>query len=301
MYKRRSRCSSALFATRDASAPGNPDDKREPAPFGFRATQSRSHYLRNLQIAEMFDAGRSIAEIANTAKLTPTWICSILAATRVRPKSKRGSGIPLGAMPEIVRLNASGWSLRAIGDRYGVSGEAIRQAIIAWPKRKKRAAIAKRREFAKKAKAAGKIPKLSKTTEYAATGALPTERRIGPRNPRAPRAGGGIIGADLVDRLSERRNISLRKAAPLVAALFECLAGALRRGERIEIRGFGVFTVRNYKGHRGRNPRTGQAVEVKPMRVPFFRTSRGFLKRLNAGRGEKERQAEDDDILAQGA
>ena len=101
-----------------------------------------------------------------------------------------------------------------------------------------------------------------------------------------------MIGADLIDRLSQRRNISLRKATPLVAAFFECLVGALRRGERVEIRGFGVFTVRNYKGYRGRNPRTGQAVEVKPMRVALFKPSRKFLKRLNAGRVEKlERRA----------
>jgi integration host factor subunit beta len=101
-----------------------------------------------------------------------------------------------------------------------------------------------------------------------------------------------MITADLIDRLSERRQISLHKATPLVAAFFECLAGALRRGERVEIRGFGVFTVRNYEGHRGRNPRTGQAVEVKPMRVPFFKASREFLKRLNAGRVKKEGEAD---------
>jgi integration host factor subunit beta len=74
----------------------------------------------------------------------------------------------------------------------------------------------------------------------------------------------------------------------LTPVFFECLAGALRRGERVEIRGLGVFTVRNCEGHQGRNPRTGQAVEVKPMRVPFFKASREFLKRLNAGRVKKE-------------
>jgi integration host factor subunit beta len=246
----------------------------------------------------MFDAGKSIVEIANAEHLTPTWICSILDATGVRQKGKRSPGIPLGEMPEIVQLNASGWSLREIGDRYGVSGEAIRQAIITWPKRKKRAAIAKRRELARIAKAAWKIPRLSKTTEYTAAGASAARRRIGPNSPRAPRAGGGMIGADLIDRLSERRHISLHKATSLVAAFFECIAGALRRGERVEIRGFGVFTVRNYEGHRGRNPRTGQAVEVKPMRVPFFKASREFLKRLNAGRGDEERQVPTDEVVA---
>ena len=265
------RFSSTPRATGDPSAPGKPENGNEPARFGFRAMQSRARYLRDLQMAEMFDAGKSVAEIAKSEHLTPTWVRSILDATGVRQKGKRGPRIPLGEMPEIVQLNASGWSLRELGDKYGVSGEAIRQAIITWPKRKKRAAIAKRRQLVKIAKAAGKIPKLSKTTEYPATVALATRRRIGPRSPRAPRAGGGMITADLIDRLSERRHISLRKATPLVVAFFECLAGALRRGERVEIRGFGVFTVRSYEGHRGRNPRTGQASRSSPCVCPSSR------------------------------
>jgi integration host factor subunit beta len=258
--------------------------------------QSRARHLRNLRIAEMFDAGRSVAQIAKAEHLTPTWVCSILDTTGARRKRKRGSGVPLGEMPEIVRLSASGWSLREIGGKYGVSGEGIRQAITSWPKRKRRAAIAKRRESAKIARAAAKIPKLSKTAEYTANEALPADRRIGPKSPRVPRADGATIGADLVDRLSERRNISLRKAAPLVAAFFECLAGALRRGERVEIRGFGVFTIRNHRGYRGRNPHTGQAVEIKPGRVVLFKASREFLKRLNAGRTGKEEQSQADEV-----
>ncbi len=261
--------------------------------------QSRACHLRNLRIAEMFDAGKSVAEIAKAEHLTPTWVCSILDATGVRRKRKRGPGIPLGEMPEIVRLSASGWSLREIGGKYGISGEGIRQAITSWPKRRRRVAIAKRRAGAKVARTAEKIPILSRTTEYPADGSLPAQRRIGHRRPRPPRAGGETIGADLVDRLSERRNISLRKAAPLVAAFFECIGGALRRGERVEIRGFGVFTIRNHRGYRGRNPRTGQAVEIRPGRVVLFKASREFLKRLNVGRTGKEERIQTDDVSAQ--
>jgi integration host factor subunit beta len=294
-----SRFSSTPRAARDPSTPGYPENKKEPTRFGFRAAQSRARYLRSLQIAEMFDAGKSVAEIAKAVTLTPTWVRSILDTTGVRQKGKRGPGIPLDVMPEIVQLNANGWSLREIGGKYRVSGEAIRQAIITWPKRKKKAAIAKRLELARTAKAAGKIPKLSRTTEYAAVEASAARRRTGPKSPRAPRAAGGVIVADLIDRLSERQNISLRKAAPLVAAFFECLAEALRRGERVEIRGFGVFAIRNHRGYRGRNPRTGQAIEIRPGRVVLFKASREFLKRLNAGRGEGERQAQADEMVAQ--
>ena len=107
-----------------------------------------------------------------------------------------------------------------------------------------------------------------------------------------------MTSADLIDRLSERRNISLRRATPVVAAFFECLAGALRRGERVEIRGFGVFTIRNHRGYRGRNPRTGQVVEIRPGRVVLFKASREFLKRLNAGRGDREEQVQAGGVLA---
>ena len=290
------RFSSTPCTTRRASAPGDSENKKEPAPFSFRAMQSRARYQRDLRIAEMFDAGKRIVEIADAEKLTPTWIRTILAEAGARQRSTRGPGIPLSAMPEILQLNASGMSLRAVGYKYGVSGEAIRQAIADGPKRKRRAAIAQRRESARIAKAAEKIPRLSKTTEFPVNGAVPVQRRIGPKNPRAPRVGGRMIGADLIDRLSERRNISLRKATSLVAAFFKSLTGALRRGERVQIRGFGVFTIRNYHGHRGRNPRTGQVVDIKPIRVPFFKASREFLKRLNVGR--REEPAQDDYMLS---
>ena len=107
-----------------------------------------------------------------------------------------------------------------------------------------------------------------------------------------------MTSADLIDRLSERRNISLRRATPVVAAFFECLAGALRRGERVEIRGFGVFTIRNHRGYRGRNPRTGQAIEIRPGHVILFKASREFLKRLNAGRGDRAEQVQAGGVLA---
>ena len=61
---------------------------------------------------------------------------------------------------------------------------------------------------------------------------------------------------------------------------------ALRRGERIEIRGFGSFEIREYKSYEGRNPRTGATVHVKPKRLPFFKVGKELKERINASHPE---------------
>jgi len=66
-----------------------------------------------------------------------------------------------------------------------------------------------------------------------------------------------------------------------VNAVFEELVEALKRGERIEIRGFGNFTVRKYKAYTGRNPKTGEAVKVAPKSMPFFKVGKDLRERIN--------------------
>jgi hypothetical protein len=63
-----------------------------------------------------------------------------------------------------------------------------------------------------------------------------------------------------------------------------CKGFTLRRGEHIEIRGFGTFQVRSYKGYTGRNPSTGEIVEVAPKRLPFFKASKNLVASINGGR-----------------
>ena len=62
------------------------------------------------------------------------------------------------------------------------------------------------------------------------------------------------------------------------------MVDALKRGDGIEIRGFGSFTVRDYKAYEGRNPRTGETVHVAPKRLPFFKVGKELRERVNGQR-----------------
>jgi integration host factor subunit beta len=69
-----------------------------------------------------------------------------------------------------------------------------------------------------------------------------------------------------------------------VNCIFDSMVDALKRGEGIEIRGFGSFTVREYKQYEGRNPRTGSPVHVAPKRLPFFKVGKELRERVNNSR-----------------
>ncbi len=76
-------------------------------------------------------------------------------------------------------------------------------------------------------------------------------------------------------------NLHHRDLERVVNVIFDELTAALVRGERIELRGFGAFSVRNRDARQGRNPRTGDPVHVPPKRVPFFKAGRVLLNRMN--------------------
>lgn len=69
----------------------------------------------------------------------------------------------------------------------------------------------------------------------------------------------------------------------IVATIFDEITGALARGERVELRGFGAFTVKHRGARTGRNPRTGAAVPVVEKAVPFFKAGKELRERVNAG------------------
>ena len=75
----------------------------------------------------------------------------------------------------------------------------------------------------------------------------------------------------------------------IVATIFDQITAALARGERVELRGFGAFTVKRRNARTGRNPRTGEAVPVDEKAVPFFKAGKELRDRVNRGRTASQR------------
>lgn len=87
--------------------------------------------------------------------------------------------------------------------------------------------------------------------------------------------------ADLINLISEKSNITRVKAETVVNTIFDTMTEALLRYDRIEIRGFGSFEVRDYSPYRGRNPRTGEPLEVKYKKAPFFKPGKELKEDIN--------------------
>src|SRR3954468_22924523 len=91
--------------------------------------------------------------------------------------------------------------------------------------------------------------------------------------------------ADLIDLVAEKVRMPRGRAELLVGHIFDSMVEALQRGGGIEIRGFGSFSIRIYREYEGRNPRTGEAVHVRPKRLAFFKVGKELRERVNNGRG----------------
>ncbi len=89
--------------------------------------------------------------------------------------------------------------------------------------------------------------------------------------------------SELIARLAEANpHLYQRDVERIVSTVFEEIAAALEAGGRVELRGFGAFSVKRRDARTGRNPRTGAAVEVDEKHVPFFKTGKQLRERLNA-------------------
>lgn len=88
----------------------------------------------------------------------------------------------------------------------------------------------------------------------------------------------------LIEELSKKENLTEKKAAEVVNLIFKGFTDELKNGGRIEIRGFGSFVVREYKGYTGRNPKTGKNIEVPPKRLPFFKVGKELKERVDKGK-----------------
>ncbi|MEL7030013.1 MAG: integration host factor subunit beta [Pseudomonadota bacterium] len=93
-----------------------------------------------------------------------------------------------------------------------------------------------------------------------------------------------MIKSELVARLAAANpHLYHRDVERIVSTIFDEISGALARGDRVELRGFGAFSVKHRPARVGRNPRTGAPVEVEEKFVPFFKSGKEMRERLNKG------------------
>ena len=107
---------------------------------------------------------------------------------------------------------------------------------------------------------------------------------MGPENGDQIREGGSppMTRSELIARIAQKNpHLYQRDVERIVSTIFEEIAGALARGDRVELRGFGAFSVKHREARVGRNPRTGESVDVAEKTVPFFKTGKQLRERIN--------------------
>ena len=87
--------------------------------------------------------------------------------------------------------------------------------------------------------------------------------------------------SELVEMLSEQKCLTQKRADEIVNIMFDKMSDAMISGDRIEIRGFGSFVVKEYKAYQGRNPKTGELISVKPKKLPFFKVGKELRERVD--------------------
>jgi len=87
--------------------------------------------------------------------------------------------------------------------------------------------------------------------------------------------------SELIDELATLTGYKPRLTDKMVRIFFDRIKVALKTGDKVEIRGFGSFTLKKYRGYTGRNPKTGEKVEVKSKQFPVFRTGKDLRSRVN--------------------
>jgi len=87
--------------------------------------------------------------------------------------------------------------------------------------------------------------------------------------------------SELIKNLAEKRDLHVDEASDIVNAFIDAVKQALIDEDRVEIRGFGSFKIKSYKGYTGRNPKSGDVVKVAPKKLPFFRPGKELKEYLN--------------------
>ena len=91
-----------------------------------------------------------------------------------------------------------------------------------------------------------------------------------------------MVKSELIEKVAERAGITLFKAEELIDLFFGSVSNTLCQGGRVEIRGFGAFSVKEYKSYTGRNPKTGAEVKVPSKRLPVWRTGTELRQRVDS-------------------
>jgi integration host factor subunit beta len=111
-----------------------------------------------------------------------------------------------------------------------------------------------------------------------------------------------MIKSELVQKIAERNpHLYQRDVENIVNAILDTIADALARGDRVELRGFGAFSVKKREARTGRNPRTGETVSVSEKVIPVFKTGKEMRLRLNHGRSSPPNFHEAPSPVAAGA
>ncbi|EAT15360.1 HU family DNA-binding protein [Desulfuromonas acetoxidans] len=87
--------------------------------------------------------------------------------------------------------------------------------------------------------------------------------------------------SELIEALSLEKDLTYKRAEEIVNLMFDSMTQELVKGGRIEIRGFGSFVVKDYKSYTGRNPKTGEAIQVKTKKLPFFKVGKELRERVD--------------------
>ncbi len=88
--------------------------------------------------------------------------------------------------------------------------------------------------------------------------------------------------ADLIEEVARQSNLTKKETELIVTTVFDNIAQALTKGDKVELRGFGSFRIRHRNARKGRNPKTGSSVSVPEKRVPFFKVGKQLRELVNS-------------------
>jgi len=87
--------------------------------------------------------------------------------------------------------------------------------------------------------------------------------------------------SQLIERLAKHEALTVKNTASVVNVVFDTIGDSLGQGNRVEIRGFGSFKVKNYSSYQGRNPKTGAVIQVREKKLPYFKVGKELKERVD--------------------